>query len=599
MPAALRGEETAYTTDKALRAEKDMLTYFETARGQGTVQNVSYMPSALTTGQRDAVQLILQSEDRVVGVQGHAGTGKTTMLKELMQQAKNTEFIALAPSAATSQNLSSQTGISAGTLQGFLTKYQNSEDYSAADLARLQARFTNKIIIVDEASLIGTVQMRALLHIVNDFAPQKLVLMGDKAQLYAVEAGVPFVQLQAAGMQTALMTDIVRQKNEQLKAAVEFSAAGQMTAALNQIQNAVLEVETIEMNEIAAQSWLNLPDEMRKTSLVLAPTHYQRQEINETIRNGLVSEGEIGGGALEIMQLRSYHMTIAQKTEADNYEIGDVLVFHKNARQTIAKDDSFFVIGQDDKTLYLRHTQSETECAFPLTERVARCFEVYESHDIILQAGDRIRWTRNDNARNLYNATEAHITKISKRGAQIHTEDGRNIFFAAEDPQLRHIDYAYSSTIYAAQGRSAENVIAVLDSTHSLTANQRNFYVDISRAKEQAIIITNDRHELTEILELNLGERVAALDAVQAYEQKPPKEVSLPKNLFGIDIAMTQNSVDPETLLESELSLKDHPIGEGIEPPAVQVEGAQINAEREPKDKGQLERDTPDIELDL
>ena len=34
----------------------------------------------LTEGQREAVKLILSSKDRTVGVQGYAGTGKTTML---------------------------------------------------------------------------------------------------------------------------------------------------------------------------------------------------------------------------------------------------------------------------------------------------------------------------------------------------------------------------------------------------------------------------------------------------------------------------------------------------------------------------------------
>ena len=34
----------------------------------------------LTAGQKNAVKLILSAKDRVVGVQGYAGSGKTTML---------------------------------------------------------------------------------------------------------------------------------------------------------------------------------------------------------------------------------------------------------------------------------------------------------------------------------------------------------------------------------------------------------------------------------------------------------------------------------------------------------------------------------------
>ena len=37
----------------------------------------------LNEGQKEAVRVILSSKDRIVGVQGYAGTGKTTMLKRL------------------------------------------------------------------------------------------------------------------------------------------------------------------------------------------------------------------------------------------------------------------------------------------------------------------------------------------------------------------------------------------------------------------------------------------------------------------------------------------------------------------------------------
>ena len=51
-------------------------------------------------------------------------------------------------------------------------------------------------------------------------ANAKTVLVVDEKQLGAVEAGKPFAQMKAAGMQTAVMDDILRQRDAELKAAV-------------------------------------------------------------------------------------------------------------------------------------------------------------------------------------------------------------------------------------------------------------------------------------------------------------------------------------------------------------------------------------------
>ena len=82
-----RGSDTAYVTDRAIRSERRMLDTMRAGRGKALPLGDVETPEArralsrLTAGQRDAVRLVLLSRDTVVGVQGHAGTGKTTMLK--------------------------------------------------------------------------------------------------------------------------------------------------------------------------------------------------------------------------------------------------------------------------------------------------------------------------------------------------------------------------------------------------------------------------------------------------------------------------------------------------------------------------------------
>ena len=68
-------------------------------------------------------------------------------------------------------------------------------------------------------------------------------------------------------------------------------------------------------------------------------------------------------------------------------------------------------------------------------------------------------------------------------------EDGRMLDMKAGDPQLRHIDRAWASTVHTFQGRTVDTVIAVMETNHpnltNLTnlTNRETLYVEISRAR--------------------------------------------------------------------------------------------------------------------
>ena len=76
------------------------------------------------------------------------------------------------------------------------------------------------VLVVDEASLASTEQMRNLLTAATTLRLPRVVLVGDEKQLDGVDAGKPFSQLRKAGMATAVMGDILRQQNASLKKAV-------------------------------------------------------------------------------------------------------------------------------------------------------------------------------------------------------------------------------------------------------------------------------------------------------------------------------------------------------------------------------------------
>ena len=109
--------------------------------------------------------------------------------------------------------------------------------------------------------------------------------------------------------------------------------------------------------------------------------------------------------------------------------------------------------------------------------------EVYRSEEIELRAGDRIRWTRNDAGLGLVNSGTAEVAVVKDGRVTFRLEDGRTLDLAPGDPQLRHVDRAWASTVHAFQGRTVDTVIAAMEANHPHLTTQKSFYVEISRAR--------------------------------------------------------------------------------------------------------------------
>ena len=128
----------------------------------------------LTDGQKAAVKLILSERDRVVGVQGYAGTGKTTMLNRAraLLEKRGYELKGLAPSASAAQTLAAEAHIETETLQRFLARNAGiAEGRLTKKGARdMRAAFQKTVLVVDEGSLASTVQTRNLLRIAREAA---------------------------------------------------------------------------------------------------------------------------------------------------------------------------------------------------------------------------------------------------------------------------------------------------------------------------------------------------------------------------------------------------------------------------------------------
>ena len=148
--------------------------------------------------------------------------------------------------------------------------------------------------------------------------------------------------------------------------------------------------------------------------------------------------------------------------------------------------------------------------------------EVYRAEDIELRAGDRIRWTRNDAGLGLVNSRNAEVVSVGNGRVTFRLEDGKKLELGRNDPQLRHLDHAWASTVHAFQGRTVDNVIAAMEARHPHLTTQKSFYVEISRARDRAELVTDDAAELRARLQAVTGERIAALEGIGEMKREAP-----------------------------------------------------------------------------
>ena len=316
LAARVRGGELveqngAYTTHRAQAVESEILAI--ACRGRDKcppIVSQGWLPGTeanqLNAGQRDAARLILTTSDSVVGVQGRAGTGKTRMLSSVRDTAvvHGWQVVGLAPSAIAREALSSA-GIGSETV--------------AACIGRPSQVWTNRtLVLLDEAGMVGATDMQAVLAAVES-ANAKIVLIGDTRQLKSVAAGAPFGQLQVAGMATANMKQILRQKSVQLRTAVELASEGRVRDSLMLLRCRVIEEEyRTQRYARIADDFASLTPAQRAETLIVSGTNNARESINSLIRARLGLDGK----GLEVKTLRSRDLTCAQVKAASHTDRG-------------------------------------------------------------------------------------------------------------------------------------------------------------------------------------------------------------------------------------------------------------------------------------
>ncbi|MGH9770493.1 MAG: MobF family relaxase [Candidatus Acidiferrales bacterium] len=510
-----------FTTSQMLRMERESIERVRAGMGIASAidprfddRDVARHAPELNGDQRKLLLSVLQSRDQVLAVQGGAGTGKSTALGAIRELAEQRGYAVqgLAPTSKAAQELEIS-GISAETLQRYLLRRANSGDQP-------------RLYFLDETSLASTKQVHEFLSKLAE--RDRVVLVGDTRQHQAVEAGRIFEQLQRAGMQTFRLDRIMRQKDEELKHAVERMAAGQISEGLSVLDQQGRILEFANRSERFRAIALSYVADSRST-LVISPDNESRRELNQAIREELRTARRLGEDrySARILQPRQ-DLTGEDRKLAAAYRIGDVIRFHRdNQAAGAARGDYATVTGieRDGNMLTVRFHETGRIASYD--PRRAFGVQIYEPGGRPLAVGERIQFTAPWHDQRLANRETGTVTALDANGTVTVQLDRSGRKLSWNLTNMPHIDYAYAMTSHSAQGLTVDRVLIQIDATDSRTralADKALAYVSLSRARYEAEIFTDNKQQLEKTLNRQAG-RPAALSEEQVFEYRRSHQV--------------------------------------------------------------------------
>lgn len=464
-----------FTTEKNINIEDNIIAKMKKEKGTITAlneekseklldeicKNGGYTPNR---EQVNAIHHILTNKDRIIGVQGLAGTGKTYSfaLVKKMADRENIEVKGICFTGKASEGLQADSGIESTTIHSFLNKLEKDSGIKQKitegikqdwDLSKVKPEGNKKQIwVVDEAGLVDNRMMNYLIE-ASIKADAKLVLTGDYQQLPPVGAGEPMKNLIDNGMATAYMEDIRRQKDIELLNAVRESVKGDTLNTYNILEqkNAYHEIDDRDkLQDEIVKKVTSIEQGDLKENLLLVQTNADRKNYNDKIQKVFVEQGKlITGNTFKI----------------ENNE-------GRQERRKIYEGDRIVLLAND--SMFFREIKGGLDYA----------------------------------KTKVNNGTMGTVKRVENDKIVVSLDNGKMVYFSPQ--KYKKFDLAYAVTNYKAQGMTVKNCI--VDMTTKGKSNNRNaLYVNISRAKFKAEVFTDDKKKL-EKQTLNFAKKINSAD---------------------------------------------------------------------------------------
>jgi conjugative relaxase-like TrwC/TraI family protein len=530
--------ETSWTTHEAQQREREVIAWTRSGYGQAnpilpastTVEDIHKQFAHLNNGaglnreQAHAVWEQATWNDRISGIRGGAGTGKTrALINPLVQLAEQKGYVVIgaAPTGKARHEMADAGIRNTLTLQKLVRVDEKYWEKRGVDTSKPRLYF------LDEHSLASTEMAVKLLRNMQARPQDRIIEVGDPRQHESIQAGRIFEEQIQAGMKASSVDKIVRQIPDWYKDAVEKMQFGRPGGALNILREhgKVHEIDgpADRIQAIAKQYAIN-----PTKTLVVSPDNASRKAINEEIRvelrrAGFLSENKIEKAPILIQR---QDLTEAQLKFSKNYNYGDVILFHRSQKDTgIERNMYGRVVGRSTDydnqwiDVEVKNGRKAQTIRYDPRSREGHQVEVYQRETRDFAQGDKLILRKA--FKGLENGDTITVEKLDAKGNIEARADKNNqaLKFNLRDNQ--HLDYGYASTSYLAQGATVDNVIVHVDAGDpgAMKALSKAFaYVSLSRGRHDVDVYTNDYDRMVNILNNSTQkEKALSLEEIQSH----------------------------------------------------------------------------------
>lgn len=503
-----------YSSDAVLGAEHYLVGL--TAHRNGPTVDVD--PDGfgrLSDDQRHAVTRLAASGNQLDVLIGPAGTGKTTTLSALRDQWVRTHgpdsVIGLAPSAAAAEVLAASLGVSCENTAKWIHESigpgataRNEAQHRVATarrrarspqaIARLDDaetaladaqqrwRFSpDQLVIIDEASLAGTLDLAAIAH-QAEAAHAKILLVGDHAQLSSVEAGGALRML-AANPDTVELTSVWRFANDWERTASLALREGNHDALdTYERHGRITEGSHADMLDAAYDAWRTDTSNGR-TSLLIAADNATVNDLNQRAQADLIATGQVTAEGIELRDGSTAGAGDRIVTRRNNRRLSDQhgWVHNGDIFQVVAVTDNGSLAVQretdsggaaDVFTLPSDYVQDHVALAYATTAHRAQGMTVDTSHTLATTSQSRevlyVAATRGRSANHIYAALDTPGEDPDDAHHIDQPDTGRAVLEAV----LTHSDAEEAAVTVATDNQSAAQSMATLIPIYEHIAQQ-------------------------------------------------------------------------------------------------------------------------------
>lgn len=469
----LHSGQKQFITKTLLQYERDVLQMALTKHREDKpiissqkVDSYLFAQTDLTAEQKQAIKTIFTSHSQINALEGASGTGKTHLIKPMMELAKldGYQAILLTPSKVGSIDLQNQLRKTPKNLREWIKYLFDNSQYDTVSrfIKRHESLLSNTgsinkhraIVFIDNATLISSKQMRDLV-LINQKLGARLIPIGDKRSILGYQSGTPFTQMIEHGVTHASLTQNLRQQTNEIKTAISDTLQGNISLALEKINHRIFSIENKE-ERIAtmAAHYASLDESQHAKAFVLMPSKTQCEEMNAAIREALKQQNVLPKQGMQTTALIPKSMSEVEYRYAKNYVVGQWVRFNENYASLKVRRGEYLKIA-DVKTgqniLTLENAKSQKVNWNPFKVGGSGCvgaIEIFDAKPRELSVGDILLWKRNLPQKKIYNGERFKIEAVRQNKLVLARDSGKRITVDLRNMEACHFEHGYAATTH-------------------------------------------------------------------------------------------------------------------------------------------------------